>query len=112
MSQCIVCGGEGRYLGTLARGAWYECRQCGILWNETGIDDSDLVMAKADDGDGFDDSDLFDRLELDTEDVPDIDQLIEWEMDGVCEALDGCLVEPDGVCPHGYPSWLRHLGYC
>jgi hypothetical protein len=43
---------------------------------------------------------------------PDIDTLMAWEMDGVCEALDGCLVEPDGVCPHGHPSWLRYLGIC
>jgi hypothetical protein len=26
------------------------------------------------------------------------------------EALDGCPVEPDGICPHGHPSWLRYLG--
>lgn len=27
------------------------------------------------------------------------------------EATDGCTVEPDGTCPHGYPSWLIQLGY-
>ncbi len=30
--------------------------------------------------------------------------------DGICEATDGCLVEPDGECPHGRPSWLIVLG--
>jgi hypothetical protein len=25
-------------------------------------------------------------------------------------ATDGCLVEADGVCVHGHPSWLRQLG--
>lgn len=26
------------------------------------------------------------------------------------EATDGCIVEPDGMCPHGHPSWLVRLG--
>lgn len=26
-----------------------------------------------------------------------------------CE--EGCVVEPDGRCPHGYPSPLRIMGY-
>ena len=43
---------------------------------------------------------------------PPLDLLQEWESnDGGCEATDGCWVEPDGVCPHGYPSWLLQLGY-
>jgi len=41
---------------------------------------------------------------------PSDDQLEEWLDEGVCEALDGCMVEPDGHCPHGSPSWLLHLG--
>jgi hypothetical protein len=32
------------------------------------------------------------------------------EEDGGCEAIDGCLVEPDGTCEHGQPSWLLALG--
>jgi hypothetical protein len=32
------------------------------------------------------------------------------EEDGGCEATDGCLVEPDGTCDHGQPSWLLVLG--
>jgi hypothetical protein len=27
-----------------------------------------------------------------------------------CEATDGCVIEPDGVCEHGHPSWLLRLG--
>lgn len=45
-----------------------------------------------------------------TTDVPTVDQLIEWDFDGICEATDGCVVEPDGRCEHGHDSWLRHLG--
>ena len=26
------------------------------------------------------------------------------------EATDGCTVEPDGTCPHGYPSWELYWG--
>lgn len=44
------------------------------------------------------------------DDTPDIEQLIEWESDGGCEATDGCWVEPDGTCEHGYRSWLLVLG--
>lgn len=41
---------------------------------------------------------------------PDDDQLQEWTFDSVCEATDGCEIEPDGVCEHGHPSWLICLG--
>ena len=42
---------------------------------------------------------------------PDMDQLSQWVSDCRAEALDGCLVEPDGTCEHGKPSWLIALGY-
>jgi hypothetical protein len=45
-----------------------------------------------------------------TEPEPDMDQLEAWACDSVVEATDGCTVEPDGVCPHGHPSWLIKLG--
>jgi hypothetical protein len=32
------------------------------------------------------------------------------EEDGGCEAIDGCLVKPDGTCEYGQPSWLLALG--
>lgn len=44
------------------------------------------------------------------DDPPDDETLEEWMMDdGGCDATDGCWVEPDGVCPHGYPSWFRYM---
>jgi hypothetical protein len=45
-----------------------------------------------------------------TEEEPSMEQLEEWGFDGVVEATDGCRVEPDGVCDHGYPSWFIQLG--
>jgi hypothetical protein len=30
--------------------------------------------------------------------------------DDTCYAVDGCLVELDGRCEHGYESWLLMLG--
>ena len=42
--------------------------------------------------------------------MPDLDTLIAWADEGVCEATDGCIVETDGVCPHGCNSWLLELG--
>ena len=41
---------------------------------------------------------------------PPMEDLKEWMMDSYCEAVDGCLVEPDGYCPHGHPSWFLVLG--
>ena len=43
-------------------------------------------------------------------DFPEPEQIEEWCLDSVCEALDGCTVEPDGECQHGRPSWLVVLG--
>jgi hypothetical protein len=45
-----------------------------------------------------------------TDSEPDDDTLEYWVFDGVCEATDGCPIEPDGVCHHGHPSWLLYLG--
>lgn len=45
-----------------------------------------------------------------TVDTPSERQLSEWSSDVVCDATDGCVVEHDGVCPHGHPSWLKYLG--
>lgn len=42
---------------------------------------------------------------------PSFDEIMEMvDEDGGCEATDGCWVEPDGMCPHGHPSWLLRLG--
>jgi len=44
-------------------------------------------------------------------DAPDLETIREWLDECGSMATDGdCWVEPDGVCPHGYPSWLLYLG--
>lgn len=43
---------------------------------------------------------------------PSLQTLERWSCDGVAKALDGCRVEPDGHCQHGFPSWILYLGYC
>jgi hypothetical protein len=40
---------------------------------------------------------------------PDLDALRFMVFDSICEATDGCTVEPDGTCEHGHPSWLLYL---
>lgn len=40
----------------------------------------------------------------------DIEDLYEILDGGVAEAVDGCQVEPDGKCPHGFSSPLLILG--
>lgn len=46
-----------------------------------------------------------------TVDTPSLRKLEEYTCDSVCPATDGCTVEPDGICEHGYPSWLLYLEY-
>jgi hypothetical protein len=46
-----------------------------------------------------------------TRSMPDMETLEEWVCDGEAEATDGCIVEPDGTCEHGHPSWLLYLGF-
>lgn len=46
-----------------------------------------------------------------TRQQPSMKALEHMAFDGVARATDGCQVEPDGTCPHGYPSWLMQLGY-
>ncbi len=52
-----------------------------------------------------------DERDADVGEEPNIEQLEFWTFDGVCEASDGCMVEPDGICEHGHKSWLLILGY-
>ena len=42
--------------------------------------------------------------------TPHYETIGRMAMAAVVDALDGCSVEPDGRCPHGYPSWLVALG--
>ena len=52
----------------------------------------------------------WDRAAGFAEEEPTVEQLEEWAMDGIAEAMDGCRVEPDGHCEHGSPSWLLAMG--
>lgn len=49
---------------------------------------------------------------LGIDEAPDLEQIIEWEDEGFCEAAcsEGCRVEPDGTCSHGHKSWMLILG--
>lgn len=38
------------------------------------------------------------------------EDLMDMMFDGDVYTVDGCWVEPDGQCPHGYKSPLRVLG--
>ncbi len=40
----------------------------------------------------------------------DLEEVEEWISEGWAEATDGCVVEPDGVCPHGCRSKLLEWG--
>lgn len=48
--------------------------------------------------------------------VPSQNEVFEMLSDAVTdeevvfETSDGCYVEPDGICSHGHPTWLRRYG--
>lgn len=42
---------------------------------------------------------------------PSLSTMEKWMDDGIARATDGCIVEPDGICPHKHESWLLVLGY-
>lgn len=46
-----------------------------------------------------------------TEDQPTLEEMERLTRDGIMKATDGCIVEPDGTCEHGHPSWLIYLGW-
>lgn len=47
-----------------------------------------------------------------TTEEPSIDELRDVILDREYPtATDGCVIEPDGVCEHGHPSWMLKLGY-
>lgn len=47
---------------------------------------------------------------IEVDEIPSEEYIKDWSMDGGCETPDGCWVEEDGICEHGYPSWLRIMG--
>jgi len=57
---------------------------------------------------------------LDAQERPTARQEYDWAVDYMVEAdwydledgetYDGCVVEPDGQCPHGYRSWQLVAG--
>ena len=52
---------------------------------------------------------LLDRWQLEVNELPSMQELMEWDEDGICETPTGYRVEPDGTGPDGVPSWLRAL---
>ena len=49
------------------------------------------------------------RWQLEVDELPSMQDLMEWNEDGICETPTGHGVEPDGTGPDGVPSWLRAL---
>ena len=45
-----------------------------------------------------------------TVEEPDEATLCDMLEYGEAETTDGCIVEPDGMCEHGHPSWLLFYG--
>jgi hypothetical protein len=86
----------------------HERRQTGqrCEWAETPVHREQARLSCQDCGATVEDE------ELPQPEPPGPDALMRWEAEGFCEAAcpHGCLVEPDGTCPHGHPSWLLVMG--
>jgi len=41
--------------------------------------------------------------------VPSVKTLAKYMDDSICPTPDGCKVEPDGTCQHGWNAWLLIL---
>lgn len=42
--------------------------------------------------------------------IPGTKTLQKYMFNGICPTPDGCKVEPDGTCPHGWDAWLKIMG--
>jgi len=42
--------------------------------------------------------------------APEWQTLTKWQNEGIARTPNGCRVEPDGTCQHGYKSWLLIYG--
>ncbi len=42
--------------------------------------------------------------------APSIATLEKWSEEGICKAISGAMVEMDGICENGTPSWFLALG--
>lgn len=42
--------------------------------------------------------------------LPSVRTLKKWMFNGICPTPDGCKVEPDGTCEHGWNAWLLIMG--
>lgn len=42
--------------------------------------------------------------------LPGLRSMEKWMNDAVCPTPDGCRVEPDGTCEHGWNAWLLIMG--
>jgi len=107
LPKCNLCGNDAVYDAPIPTlfGKWaYLCEHCfkangcverGNIGSKFEIDTrtkSDLTFDK-------------DR-EQEYIDGLSIEDLEEMFLDGVVTTADGCVVEPDGKCPHGYSSPL------
>lgn len=72
------------------------CRRCGRSWS---VEDAEETIREG----------VIEEREYCME-CPSIEELEAMSRDGYCVATDGCIVEPDGKCPHNCPSWLLELG--
>jgi len=50
-----------------------------------------------------------DSWQLEVKELPNMQELMAWNEDGICETPSGHRVEPDGTGPDGVPSWLPAL---
>lgn len=125
-AYCPLCGGPGYELGALGRTRHFRCRDCGTdfsddvktsatitSWNSVmkqespALSDPDLYVKTADE-DTKPSPEAAERLSEEAGMGADLFELDDFM--GETDCPEGCFVEPDGQCPHGYLSAARTLG--
>jgi len=98
--------------GKTKDGSWAKmCGRCFLYYGVgTGIGKGQAYVRHLCEEDGKEHFVRQDDLLRKPVEQPDEDQLAQWMEDGMCEATDGCIVELDGQCEHGCPSWFIELG--
>jgi hypothetical protein len=95
---CPVCGGPGLPLGTLGKRSHFRCQDCGIDFSDSPLGPGEQPSPEA----------AQELLELIGGGEPEGDEVTDAL--GMTDCQHGCMVEPDGTCPHGYRSAALTLG--
>ena len=107
LPNCDFCGITAKYDAATIQGCWANmCEKCNKLYGKgklgTGYGQELRLVSEKPDPILRDAEDL---------DMDEIEEMILGESNASTSCPEGCEVEVDGTCPHGYSSHLLELGF-